>query len=816
MNKKGQLLWFTSFGILLAVGIFFYYYFTVGNIDDFVGAAQLQLLTQAKDAEKAQFYIEQSARFAIVQSVYDLAKDTSKCDHYYGFSKWKDQVDDCIPSDKQVESQFYKILNENLDGYFRSYEKVTIPTNNYVFSIVPNKLKVVGAAVRDLSVSTLTEYRGVRVTKYYVPTENEFMDKWYSGEEPNLEQGYGWCTIPESKRGFYEQVQCQGTGVGEEGEIYKYDTIKPTKQASPTVDEISVAYGGKTAKTHETIAVAPNMIPPLSKVEIKFKGCENIPNNCCDEWEGDYIASDTGSGMRNDWEKGIAHIDLFAGIGREAYEKALSCLPLYADLFIRSDDDVSVKGSTYKIKPNFKTEIDYNLNEYEDLRNELNEIITDVTNGKCIPKLPDTTCVKEVLANDKYDFKWSYNCLPEKERVFYDLIENYEFCDREGVCTIPRPVSKDYEIEFIEENGKIIVKTADLKYETGLTKLGIIPENTELDLTKAIDTASCTRLKFEIDEDNVKLTGECSSGKDSRYIYDAQNIFLYVKDSIGYFLDMSEQITHGSLLPYKPKSNTLKLCAQSTYKNYFYDESDKTTKQRNIVYRIAAFVGDKIDPDPVQGVKITDTPIKEENATVKFKDNREDKDKDVDYYNIYYSEETFVDVESLRPIKTVEDKNTNTYTITIKVDDVLGYFAVTAVDTSGNEDENVNAISANIIDNLNPGPIILEERKIAADTQIEFTIKNPGENTDKSKLNDLEEYFIYKFNPDATNNCPEDPGELRKGEQVVTFSYKQPNQIETIQHPGSEFCYVVVGEDEVSEDIKDSIRYNKDGTVGPV
>ena len=126
-----------------------------------------------------------------------------------------------------------------------------------------------------------------------------------------------WCCIPDSAKGFYEQVKCQGGGIYQ-GKGYRYDTIQTTLEASPSysIQAAALTSSQTTAVVSRTIAVNPLQgtncyIPFGSWVYTKFKisPSENYLNAPNDGW---YLAEDTGGAFR-----GACKIDYYGGFGPE-------------------------------------------------------------------------------------------------------------------------------------------------------------------------------------------------------------------------------------------------------------------------------------------------------------------------------------------------------------------------------------------------------------------------------------------------------------------------------------------------------------------
>jgi 3D (Asp-Asp-Asp) domain-containing protein len=151
----------------------------------------------------------------------------------------------------------------------------------------------------------------VRTTGYWIALEEDW-PSWYTGAKP--EEGKNWCTIPYSKRGFYEDVVCEGSGFTNDNKIVAHTTVKPTKEASGMVDASKWRQDKNDrppVRPRRTIAVnlqagTDCYIPRWSRVYIKYPE----PNNPSTGW---YIAEDTGGAFT-----GKCKIDVFMGLGKQS------------------------------------------------------------------------------------------------------------------------------------------------------------------------------------------------------------------------------------------------------------------------------------------------------------------------------------------------------------------------------------------------------------------------------------------------------------------------------------------------------------------
>lgn len=615
MKKKGQImLLLSSFGFLLAIALFFYLSFTTGTITDFIGSSQLQLLTQAKDAEKAQLYIEQSAKLAAVQSIYDLALN-SGCGDYYKFSIWTNQTTDCMPTRGSIRTRLNSVMNKDLNPYLLSYGKTPLGKDNYNIMVQDReKLKILGAAITPLIVSfgksTLPSCVGGdmqkaagSVLKECFVYHNTFLNYLQKNNLAQIDP-----LLIESLS--YRESECN-PGV-DAGGIMQVDDPCRFKNACPTVaiqidegtkefyqkfsafkdlaagDAMTLTLFGYNRGTAIAQKAKAYYAGGLSLRDAMFKACTEdfLKSQSTDykgkTWEESFPLRKAANPKKyEDFDNAIDYYCIATGTSYpykifDTYKQA--CSQIGGQI-----SEVGASGGQYSIKPNFKAELNYNLSEYDDIKTELNEILLEVKDKKC----ENSDCIKETFANKK--FQWSYNCLPEKQRVFYDLIEAYELCTENGICAIPRPeTEKTYEIEFTKKNGKIIAKLDDLEYETKLKELAIVNNNLQkINFNELLPREVCDKIKITVTSNSAQVSGECTESKNFGYSYN-ENILLFISGN-GYFFEPVRVTDYAGIIPVTPKSNMLKLCAVSNYRNYFYDDFNKSTKERNALYRFAVF-----------------------------------------------------------------------------------------------------------------------------------------------------------------------------------------------------------------------------------
>ncbi len=625
MDKKGYV--FVPF---IVIGTFFVLTFALlvlskkyevrdseGN-QRFVGEKQSQIFLAYQKGENALFYISQSARYSAQSTITKLAANESGCDTIFGYGVWVTKTANCIPNKISAENKFKEEFKDRLASFTSKYSDAAIPTfDNYDISSQNDKLKIIGDSSSDLIISTSKLYSNVLVTHYYAPSEKDF-STWYTAEDYTKYPGNeieSWCAIPMEKRGFFEEVKCEGAGVGISGTIYNYKTIKPTKESSTTTDKISTATG-TVATPHRTIAVAPDMIPYGSKVDVEFEGCTQ--NSCCSQWNGEYIAEDTGVAMQNDWKLGKPHIDLFVGTGLDQLKQS-ECLPggevNKAALIVKQKGGLSTGDIIYRLKPAFKSEINYSFDEYDKLGADILSISEETTHrSECNKKESKDECIKEIL-NRYNDFKWSLKC--DISDLDADKYPQYLFLCAESRYGIPTDSGIKHYIYKIAYFAGDDVAPAQV---TGIT-------------------TSDTQLA----EKKVTISFNANTEPDVAYydIYHSENPFTDVSNSEKYDLMINQD-------PSKTSYDQILDVPQDGKQYYFAVTAVDTTGNENTqVVSVQGTSTDDLKPGPINGVTVNrlsqTNPFLD--VYVNHPTTNEDGSKvtDVTKYTIYFSDSDVCD-----------------------------------------------------------------------------------------------------------------------------------------------------------------------------
>lgn len=149
-NKKGILLYITVFGLVIAFAILFTMAYTRKGPELYKGEQELKLLKLYQDAENALVYVDQSAKYATLKSIPELAEKGGfykpACGTYKEYNIWSKN---CFPDYKKSLAQ---IINKNLDPYLIVYPEPRLPPDNYDITILDNA--IAGTAKAKLSFYT--------------------------------------------------------------------------------------------------------------------------------------------------------------------------------------------------------------------------------------------------------------------------------------------------------------------------------------------------------------------------------------------------------------------------------------------------------------------------------------------------------------------------------------------------------------------------------------------------------------------------------------------------------------------------------------
>ena len=182
--RGGQVLMYGLLGALIAAIIAILVNTETEKQFNIIGDYSLDLLHTSKEAEKILFFIDQSAKYSLQQSVYELAQNggfadidiedvdigseietetRSSCGRFKDANVWFELKKE--PNDKYSEASCFDeknavtnlkyMFNKNLNKYLENYPE-NIPTNNYKYEI-KDGLEIIGRAIKPLRLDILKE-----------------------------------------------------------------------------------------------------------------------------------------------------------------------------------------------------------------------------------------------------------------------------------------------------------------------------------------------------------------------------------------------------------------------------------------------------------------------------------------------------------------------------------------------------------------------------------------------------------------------------------------------------------------------------------
>ena len=335
---------------------------------------------------------------------------------------------------------------------------------------------------------------------------------------------------------------------------------------------------------------------------------------------------------------------------------------------------------TYSINPSFKVKENYDLNDYNKIKESLDIIIKCAEEGKDIE-----TCINEV--NKVNSLTWQLNCDKGAEKFLYDFAEFYQDCfdsdDGNCLCRKNLELKKD-EIQKYELANKIyrlrlvqniqtqktditMISPVDLFYQIKINGRSVwYPSEINVAYSDIFDYVimifkyeSQKQGRYEVpdkkefllykhQDDNIKLVD---------FVKEEGNNLKYPNDDV--IVDSSKNpidIKNLDNCNIKPK-NIYKFCVtQNNYKVTAYDALDRQVKKRNPVIKFASYVPD-LPPSPLKNIEIFDKPKAEKSVLIKWDKSHAN---DVVKYNIYYGKSNlnlFEDKKTLFDIKKKEGFN---------------------------------------------------------------------------------------------------------------------------------------------------------------
>ena len=314
---------------------------------------------------------------------------------------------------------------------------------------------------------------------------------------------------------------------------------------------------------------------------------------------------------------------------------------------------------TYSVKPSFKVNVDYDLDDY----NKIKELLVPILECQKV-RSNFNECIEEAESRDD-SFEWSLNCDKDVEKALHDFAEFYQDCmnsdDTNCLCKKDLKLPKDdldkfelagkkYEIFLTEDklNKRINIKmsdpSVDLSYSINNNEIsGWFPERYIIAYTndKFYRLNMIFRDEFSGNTHSLGPLNEIIIFKNER---DERQYADFVKqdgDTLVYPVSERNLKIPANLHDCSLKSRNIhRICVtKKDSKLVVSDKSENEVKPRDIVYKFGIELP-KLPPKPIDSLEIKDA-LKAENSVILIWDKGDDSD--IESYSIYSSTDDFID-----------------------------------------------------------------------------------------------------------------------------------------------------------------------------
>jgi len=356
----------------------------------------------------------------------------------------------------------------------------------------------------------------------------------------------------------------------------------------------------------------------------------------------------------------------------------IATLPIKIPILIKEKikkKTVKKQIGNYSIKPSFEHLIDYNLNDYETIKQKESEIAstcekeTDVE--KCVEQKIIAINALHRGKPEENPLKWHIGSSEPAEKIFYDFTQKYESClnSKDMDCTC------NFKLEYEDSNlkGKYDIL---ISKDGSDTKIKLVePEGHNL--VKAIKgsipavisdyyTGSIKYLKSFHYVVIYTSTGNYETTVLSTPIttYDfgfTKETRLYKKDKNSVIFIRKDSTEYQNLKECSSPNIFRFTVANENKKFFVYDKTTKKAEFKPIEIRFAINIKD-LPPPPIDGLKVQNEEKAEGSVLLKWKKSQA---TDVASYNVYYSKGNFLrreikNHEIIDPFFKIESNQINT------------------------------------------------------------------------------------------------------------------------------------------------------------
>lgn len=401
--------------------------------------------------------------------------------------------------------------------------------------------------------------------------------------------------------------------------------------------------------------------------------------------------------------------------------------------YVAASTEENFVGS-YSLNPSFKSYTDYNIGyEYEKVIEIIKNIVSYCTKQKDIEG-----CFKQ--KTDELGFKCEN---PQENKAFYeffyDFVYKYKKClglkEDKVVCSFQ--LIDDSEETSLAASYRMIISDDDGKTKFELkTNIGTLLASETIETEGPFYTTFSSKdekktshdiiIQLRYTDKKIQITDIYLLDQfDIKLAHIEETMLLYKSNNQLKFIEELEKSSFRI-----PDLNAIevettkghKFCVKTGKRIYAYDDLDKTSKLRDIVYQVAVTYPGPRNPPPLKELKAEDKLKAEKSIVLKWnKPKLSDGTDFLDFshFNVYCSKNSFKDsfgqikLEGI-PVPVKSDTNYDLWNAEFKKcgsdlieDDVDYYFAITVVSNSGKEGKALIEAKAKSIDDLAPGIVEL-------------------------------------------------------------------------------------------------------------
>ena len=350
----------------------------------------------------------------------------------------------------------------------------------------------------------------------------------------------------------------------------------------------------------------------------------------------------------------------------------IATLPIIIPITIKEEinkKSVEKQIGNYSIKPSFEHIVDYNLNDYNTIKETIMEIAStcekEADINKCVEqKIVAINALHEAKPQE-YPLKWNIGNSNAVEKLFYGFVEKYESCLNSKDTNCRCDFKLDYDNTDLK--GEYVIT---ISHDQGNTNFELTKPS-EYDLAYTIKNhlpAALDRNIFAFIQQFKSFEYSVSYSSSSNY----QSTKLIYQDKINEF-----DLTTGTMLYKKNKEKVVFIGRDSTEyqaleecsipnifrfsvinennKFFVYDKITNKAEFKSLETKFGIYVKD-LPPPPIEGLEATSEQKAEGSVLLSWKESNA---FDVAGYNIYFSQNNFLRQE-IKENSKIENPITHT------------------------------------------------------------------------------------------------------------------------------------------------------------